>query len=152
MKKLFALMLTLVLMLSCAAFAEEDEMTMPEAAAVFSGSWVCGRASIDMDWEEEGFRVFISWSSSASEVTEWEYSCLYQADDNSLAAMPTGIRTDVVYGDDGEVASYQTVYEDGDAVFTLDEDGFLLWKDLKEDAGKDMRFEHVEIVSPEEAM
>ena len=85
-------------------------------------------------------------------MTEWEYSCLYQADDNSLAAMPTGIRTDVVYGDDGEVASYQTVYEDGDAVFTLDEDGFLLWKDLKEDAGKDMRFEHVEIVSPEEAM
>jgi len=145
MKKLLAIILTLALLLTNAAFAEEDEFApMPEEAAAFEGTWVCGRASIDMIWEEEGFRVFITWSSSAWEHTEWEYSCLYHEEDHSLVSMPFGSRTEVTFAEDGETAAYNTVYEDGEATFTLDEEGCLIWTDEKENAGQDMRFEKLD--------
>lgn len=140
MKKLALAILALAMLLTSAAFAEEEVATMPEEAAAFAGKWVCGRASIEMDWEEEGFRVFIQWGNSASESTEWEYSCFYQEADHSLVSMPTGLRTEVVYDETGAVQSFSEVYNDGEAAFILDEDGCLLWQDAKEDAGKDMRF------------
>ena len=146
MKKLFAIILVLALALVSAGFAEEEKLPpMPEEAAVYEGTWVCDRASIEIVWEEEGFRVFISWGSSAAETSEWEYSCHYIAETKSLEAMPTGIHTDNVYGEDGEIASSTVIYDDGEATFTLDEEGRLLWHDVKEDAGKDMLFERVEI-------
>ena len=146
MKKLFAIILVLALALVSVGFAEEDNLPpMPEEAAVYEGTWVCDRASIEIVWEEEGFRVFISWGSSAAETSEWEYSCHYIAETKSLEAMPTGIHTDNVYGADGEIVSSTVIYDDGEATFTLDEEGRLLWHDVKEDAGKDMLFERVEI-------
>ena len=146
MKKLFAIILVLALALVSAGFAEEEKLPpMPEEAAVYEGTWVCDRASIEIVWEEEGFRVFISWGSSAAETSEWEYSCHYIAETKSLEAMPTGIHTDNVYGADGEIVSSTVIYDDGEATFTLDEEGRLLWHDVKEDAGKDMLFERVEI-------
>ena len=146
MKKLFAIILVLALALTNAVFAEEEDLPpMPEEAAVYEGTWVCDRASIEMIWEEEGFRVFISWGSSASETSEWEYSCCYNTETNSLESMPTGIHTDNVYGADGEIVSTTVIYDDGEATFTLDEDGRLLWHDLKEDAGKNMLFVRLEI-------
>ena len=36
-----------------------------------------------------------------------------------------------------------TYYEDGDAEFAIGEDGKLVWKDLKEDAGKDLAFQKI---------
>ena len=146
MKKLFAIILFLALALVSVGFAEEENLPpMPEEAAVYEGTWVCDRASIEIVWEEEGFRVFISWGSSAAETSEWEYSCHYIAETKSLEAMPTGIHTDNVYGADGEIVSSTVIYDDGEATFTLDEEGRLLWHDVKEDAGKDMLFERVEI-------
>ena len=146
MKKLFAIILVLALALVSVGFAEEENLPpMPEEAAVYEGTWVCDRASIEIVWEEEGFRVFISWGSSAAETSEWEYNCHYIAETKSLEAMPTGIHTDNVYGADGEIVSSTVIYDDGEATFTLDEEGRLLWHDVKEDAGKDMLFERVEI-------
>lgn len=146
MKKLFAIILVLALALVSVGFAEEENLPpMPEEAAVYEGTWVCDRASIEIVWEEEGFRVFISWGSSAAETSEWEYSCHYIAETKSLEAVPTGIHTDNVYGADGEIVSSTVIYDDGEATFTLDEEGRLLWHDVKEDAGKDMLFERVEI-------
>ena len=80
MKKLFAIILVLALALVSVGFAEEENLPpMPEEAAVYEGTWVCDRASIEIVWEEEGFRVFISWGSSAAETSVWEYSCHYIA-------------------------------------------------------------------------
>ena len=141
MKKLTVVMLVLSLLLPSAALAEDAFAPMPLEAAAFQGNWTCDRASIELNWEEEGFRVFIQWSSSASESTEWEYSCYYNEADNSLVSMPTGIRTEIVYDEAGDIASSNEVYNDGEATFILDEDGHLLWQDAKEDAGKDMHFE-----------
>ena len=59
--------------------------------------------------------------------------------------MPSGIHRENVFGEDGEIVTSNIVYEDGEAIFTLDADGHLLWQDAKADAGKDMIFERVEI-------
>ena len=146
MKKLFAIILVLALTLVSVGFAEEEALPpMPEEAAVYEGTWVCDRASIEIIWEEEGFRVFISWGSSATENAEWEYSCYYNAETKTLESMPSGIHRENVFGEDGEIVTSNIVYEDGEAIFTLDADGHLLWQDAKADAGKDMMFERVEI-------
>ena len=143
MKKIIAIMLGLVMLMGvgAVALAEEEEFApMPEAAAAFEGTWVCDRASIQMVWEEEGFRTFISWANSATENSEWEYTCDYNEKDNTVVSA-NGTRNEVVYNENGEVASWKEVYNDGEATFSLDADGRLIWKDAKEDAGKDMRFE-----------
>ena len=152
MKKLFAFVLALAMLFACAAFAEEEgHAPMPDGARAYEGNWACGRASMEMYREEEGFRVLISWGSSAAEHSEWEYSCFYDAVDNALVSMPFGTRTDITFGEDGEIAAANVIYEDGEAAFTLDEDGHLIWQDAKENAGQDMHFERMEIVDVENA-
>lgn len=146
MKRLLSILTAVVLMmaLACtAAAAEEEYEPMPAGAEVFEGNWRCDRAVIEMYWEEEGFKVTLRWGSSAFEETRWEYSCFYHEDDNTLVSMPFGMRTDLVYDENGLVTSATEVYDDGEAVFSLDEDGFLIWLDEKENAGEGMRFEKV---------
>lgn len=121
----------------------ETEGSMPAGAAAFDGVWQCDRAVIAMFWEEEGFKVLITWGSSAWEETEWEYSCFYHADNNTVVSMPFGTRNEVVYSDGGDTVSVTEVYNDGEAVFSLDEDGKLIWLDKKENAGEGMRFEKI---------
>lgn len=123
-------------------FVRIDETDAPDPDN-YSGIWQCDRASIEIDWEEEGYRVFIEWSSSALEHTEWQYSCFYHEEDNTLVSMPFGLKTDVVYTEGSDEPAYTDIYDDGQATFSLDEDGRLIWQDEKEDAGKDMHFERV---------
>ena len=115
----------------------------------FEGTWVCGRAAMEINREDDGYKVFISWGSSAAEHSEWEYSCVYDAEKNALVSMPFGTRSDIVFNEEGGIASEKLIYEDGEATFTLDADGHLLWQDEKENAGEDMHFELVEILETE---
>ena len=142
MKKLIAVLCALLLICPAVfAFAEEETGSMPVSAETFEGEWQCDRATASVYWEEEGFKVLITWGSSAWEHTEWQYSCYYHEEDNKLVAVPFGIRTEYVYGDDGELVSATDIYDDGEAVFSLDEKGYLIWQDQKDNAGEGMRFE-----------
>ena len=142
MKKLIAVLCALLLICPAVfAFAEEETGSMPVSAETFEGEWQCDRATASVYWEEEGFKVLITWGSSAWEHTEWQYSCYYHEEDNKLVAVPFGIRTEYVYGDDGELVSATDIYDDGEAVFFLDEKGYLIWQDQKDNAGEGMRFE-----------
>lgn len=143
MKKFLLVLLALVITAGL-AMAEGDSNPMPAEAAVYEGAWQCDRATAEMYWEEEGFKVLISWGSSAWETTEWEYSCFYHEDDNTLVSMPFGIRTDLVYDDNGNETSATTVYDDGQATFKIDENGHLIWIDEKENAGDGMLFEKLD--------
>ena len=143
MKKFLMVLLALVMM-GGLAMAESDSNSMPAEAAAFLGEWQCDRATAEVDWEEEGFKVIITWGSSAWETTRWEYSCFYYEEPDSLVAMPLGLKTDLVYSDDGEVSSAVMVYDDGMATFSIDEDGHLIWIDEKENAGDGMHFEKLD--------
>jgi hypothetical protein len=58
--------------------------------------------------------------------------------------MPFGMKNEVVYNEEGVAESWHTVYEDGSAIFALDEDGNLVWTDEKENAGEGLVFVKVE--------
>lgn len=140
MKKIICMLLaTALLILPAACLAE---VTGP----AYLGTWVCGRAAIVISDEHPGYRIEITWGSSAAEVTEWNYYCPYTLVDGKLVSEPTGVRTDLTYGEDGEVAQSVTVYEDGQATFSIGEDDKLTWTDGKENAGADMAFERGKII------
>ena len=132
MKKWLSIVLAAIMLMTVGfALAEENPDAKPAPNPDrFSGTWMCDRAVIEIEW-----------GSSAWECTEWEYSCHFQEDENKLVSLPFGSRTELVYNDDGEIDSYKTVYEDGEATFYLDEEGYLIWVDEKENAGEGMRFE-----------
>ena len=119
---------------------EDESVPMPEKAAAFEGEWQCDRATIEMYWEELGFKVLVEWSSSAWETDEWEYSCYYHEEDNTVVAVPFGTHAQVKYNDEGAVIEHTELYDDGMAVFSLTKDGFLTWNDEKDNAGEGMLF------------
>ncbi len=115
-----------------------------EPIGIFDGTvWACDRASIEFCWEEEGYKVEVKWADSAMKQTVWDYSCYYQADTGSVAGF--GIKYVEEYDENGEVVSSEEIYTDGEVEFVLDEDGKLIWKDQKEDAGNGMLFEFMAI-------
>ena len=130
---------------------EAEEAEWKEAQA-FAGRWGCGRATIDIIERENGsFGVEITWGSSAWECAEWRYACAYDGIRHEMRNYEPGVMDVVTYGEDGEVASRITEYEDGAATFTIDGDGMLIWNDAKENAGDGMRFERGEMPESEAA-
>ena len=142
MKKIFTFFLVLCLSIAAVtAFAEGDIHdyldSHPEAAAYVS-TWTAN----DGDWriesvdEDGGIRVSVVHRLGDNREDIWEYSAAMGPND-TLLAVPLGLH----YQRD-TVSNEWTVtyYEDGDAEFIINEEGKLIWKDLKEDAGKDLAF------------
>jgi len=110
----------------------------PEAAA-YCSTWTAA----DGDWrievyaEDDGLKVTIVHKLGDNKEDIWEYSAALNPEKDALNTVPTGLhyRQDTVSGSWDE-----TYYEDGDAIFTINDAGMLLWNDLKEDAGKDLEF------------
>ena len=119
------------------SFVNGDE----EDDGVFTGEWECGEDA-ELIIEKYGSNYFVSITISEGDtyVSEWEYLC--EMDENGGL---TGIGTMTVSVIDEENdRSYDTeAYTDGRAVFTRDGDA-ILWKDLREDAGKGLRFVRME--------
>lgn len=129
MKRLFAVILALVLALSCcASLAEEtvEPVECPEEAKLYEGLWRNVDATIEIYWEELGYKVMIVYPHGDGKETHWEYSCSV-TDDNKLLAMPMGLRIEV------EGDKYEQVYDDGEAEFFINDENFLEWKNLKEE-------------------
>ena len=163
MKKLLLVLLSLVLLVSV-AFAEETEVGTVEDVIedafedyeedyedyeedepapdpdLFSGTWLCERYAVEIDWEGIGYRILVSLANTPSEFTEWEYSGFYHEAEKTIVTMPFGMRTEVVYGAEGVAETWNTVYEDGSAIFGFDEEGRLIWTDEKENAGEGLAF------------
>ena len=157
MKKVFLVLLSMVMVFSVvfahAASIEDAEEAIEESFEnyeeesepapdpdLFSGTWLCDKYAVEIDWEEIGYRILISLANTPSDFTEWEYSGFYDESKQTITTMPFGMRTEVVYNEDGVAESWNTVYEDGSAIFTLDEDGNLIWTDEKENAGEGLAF------------
>lgn len=115
-----------------------------DSANDYEGTWVCGRATIVIEDLDDIIYCTVLWSSSACEVSEWSYEgCQWEVEGQRLVSQPNGVRTNLVYGEDGEVESSERVYEDGEAAFVFDGAGYLSWEDGKENAGDGMLFEKV---------
>ena len=152
MKKLLSLILVICLCFAAAAaFAEgeaeeEEEFRFyrednPEALPYYS-TWVAdnGDWRIEVYDEDGGFKLYIVHKLGDNKEDIWEYAAALNTEKDKLTTVPYGLhyKRDTVSDEWDE-----TYYEVGDAEFTLNADGKLLWKDLKEDAGNGLEFEKI---------
>ncbi len=98
---------------------------------------------ISINWGHEGYKVFIT-AGSEEHLTTWTYLCDYDAETDSLTGL--GTRAEEMYDENGALVSYVEVYESGEATFSLDENGRLIWNDRVENAGNGIVFEDLEIL------
>ena len=149
MKKLFALILAICLSVTVlSALAEEGDVIgyypddHPESK-VFMSTWVAegGNWRIEMYGEDGSIKPYIVHRLGDNKEDIWEYATELDKDNiNQLTAEPVGLH----YKQDTVSGNWDTTYyEDGNATFVLNENGKLIWNDLKEDAGKGLEFEKI---------
>jgi hypothetical protein len=119
---------------------DDDDDADEGNADAFVGDWMCDRASIYIDEDDNVYTVHITWGASAFETVVWDYSCTLDA---AGALTGKGKKAAETYNEDGDLVSTETEYTDGAATFTIDGDA-LLWADAVEDAAQGMRFTRVE--------
>ena len=145
MKKLIALLLVLCLTIAAAAAFAEDEFgyypdDYPESK-VYVSTWVAedGDWRIEVYGEDGGIKPMVVHRLGDNKEDVWEYATAL-GENNALVAVPCGLH----YQQDTVTYDWDKIYyEDGDATFTINEDGQLLWNDLKEDAGKGLAFDKI---------
>ena len=145
MKKLISLFLVFCISVAAmAAFAEDEIGYYPDEypeSKVYMNTWVAedGDWRIEVYGEDGGIKPMVVHRLGDNKEDIWEYATAL-GENNALVAVPFGLH----YKQDTVTYDWDTIYyEDGDAVFTINEDGKLLWKDLKEDAGKGLEFEKI---------
>ena len=147
MKKTLAALLALALVLSCAfAMAEgsEEKTYAQEHPGVmkYDGYWVSDDmlTLIEIGVRLDGVEMLIFRTPGKKEFTSWEYLLTYDDATNTLHSDNGMKSTNTVQPDGGLGNSSVYAYEDGQADFSINEDGKLVWKDLKEDAGAGQTF------------
>ena len=147
MKKLISILLAIMMLgaLTCAASA--DEIPQPEAGKKFESDWAIAGGLAQIVYEEEGYRVMLDIAKDDGTGSTWEYSCYYQEDKDCLSSVSssrTDYRLDPDTGDKiyGE-AVYEGLDEEKVTEFSIDADGFLIWKDAHDDAGAGLKFANI---------
>ncbi len=120
---------------------DDDETAANSAGDAFVGDWMCDRASIYIDEDDNVYNVHITWGSSAFERAVWDYTCVLDPATGALTGV--GKESTETYNDSGELTATDVVYTDGAAIFAIDGDA-LLWNDAKENVAEGMRFQRVE--------
>lgn len=121
---------------------EEAEESGPYTAASgdeYIGTWYSGRATLEVQPSYDQYLCVVTWANSAFEYYAWEYFCTFE--NGSLVCSGTGTKTDVVFGEDGNVASSAVLFSDGSATFTLNKDRRITWDESVEDSGNGVEFE-----------
>ena len=139
MKKLFAILLALCLVLTSAAFAEEgEEKTYSEehpGVLAFDSYWVSGDAQVRIEGRhtDGGYEMLIVEMTGERTFNSWEYLLTYEEETKSLVADQTGMKSANTFDETGTVTDSVYEYEDGSARFFINDQGQLCWEDGKED-------------------
>ena len=149
MKKVIGILLA-VMMFFLAACAAADEVPQPEGGKKFESDWAVPGGIMEVYYEEEGYRVYIQIEQpDALSGSEFEYSCYYQDETDSLLSI-SSIRNDYTVDPDtgdqiyAQENAYEGIDEEGkETVFAIDPDGFLTWKDGHDDAGAGLKFVNI---------
>lgn len=150
MKKMLAMILALMLALAAAgaAIAEEAE-DLPYAAEhpgveKFDGYWVSDdcKTLVEIGVRLDGVEMLIFRTPGEKEFTSWEYLLTYDDAAETLNS-DNGMKGTNKAADNGDIAESQYAYEDGKAVFAINEEGRLTWQDEKEDAGAGLTFRKI---------
>ena len=148
MKKMLGILLAviMVLTLACAAAVAED-VPQPENGKKFEGDWAIEGALIEIDYEEEGYRVFIeAVDEEEMKGVQWNYNCYYVDDKDSLVSISSSKITYYYSEEDPDDIQYdEPAYEGLDeegknTEFTINDDGRLIWLDAHDNEGQDLEF------------
>ena len=116
----------------------------------FVGEYQSGRAHalVECQGMDEAF-ITIDWGSSAWESTRWLISG--KLDLETLRISYEGCsKTNLVYDENGELKSQETVYEDGTGTITFNDDGTFTWHEDQSESGEDLVFEWLPGTEPDE--
>ena len=147
-RRILSLLTALALMMAglaaCTALA--DEYPQPEGGKKFESSWAIGGGLVQIYYEEEGYRVDLDIRNLGDGTgANWFYSCSYNEEKDALVSISSQRTNYTVSPDTGDKVIGETVYDDIDpegqeTEFTIDENGRLIWKDGREDAGAGLAF------------
>ena len=109
------------------------------AYEIYTGSWICGRAIIEISYKSEGtFQAKVTWGSSAVAHVMWDYPLILE--NGKLVCRGNGKKTFVELKE-GETEATETVeYTDGSAEFTM-EGNHLFWNNFNEHDADNLLFE-----------
>lgn len=151
MKRNFAMALVAVMSLAVFTGCDNKEnkntdnpttKVVENAGKKFVGNWYSDRPSIDITEEGDNkYAVFVHWSSSAEEVTQWNYYCTYESSSDELKCK--GSKLECAEDGNGEMQC-ETKLQDIDATFKIKND-VLTWNDLKENQAEDIEFKKTNI-------
>lgn len=147
MKKLVSILLAIMMLGALACTASADEVPQPEAGKKFESDWAIAGGLAQIVYEEEGYRVTLDITKDDGTGAIWEYACYYLEDKDCLSSV-SSTRTDyTINPDTGDKVFGETAYEGLDeekgTEFTIDADGFLIWKDGHDDAGAGLKFANI---------
>ena len=148
MKKLTGIILAIVLALSLACTAAvADEYPEPEGGKKFNSDWAVQNATAQIYYEEEGYRVTLeSMVVPEGTGTLWQYSCYYMEESDTLMSISSSKVTftfDPAFPDERTYAQeeYEGLDDEGrETVFSINEEGRLIWQDGHENQGADLEF------------
>ena len=138
MKKLFAILTALCLILSAAAFAEEPaEKTYADehpGVLAFDSYWVSGDAKVRIDagHTDGGYEIVVTEMTGEKTFNSWEYLLTYDEETKSLVADKTGMKSANTFDETGTITDSVYEYEDGSARFYINDQDQLCWEDEKE--------------------
>ena len=106
----------------------------------FVGEWKDEKNVISITETMESYEISILDAQDSADSSFWIYSCDYDADTDTLVTNGTlALRYDYQSADTEDFA-LECAYEDGEAVFSLNGEGMLVWEDRKEGAGEGRTF------------
>ncbi|MER2056895.1 MAG: hypothetical protein ABTB30_16545 [Clostridia bacterium] len=148
MKKLIGILLAIMMLATMACAASADEVPQPEGGKKFESDWVIPGGKADIYYEEEGYRVTLEITKDDGTGSRWEYSCYYHEDTDSLSSVSSSKLDYTINPDTGDQVTGDYAYEGMDeekqgTEFSIDADGFLIWKDGREDAGAGLKFTNI---------
>ena len=94
----------------------------------FLGTWSVGRIYITIAKSGEGYEASVKWSSSAAESTNWTYSCEFNGE---YLDSTNGRCVDSICDENGN-ESATVRYTNGCAHFRLNDNGNLIWEELRD--------------------
>ncbi len=149
MKKWISLILAVILAAVLACTAAADEVPQPEGGKKFETNWAIFDMTVEINYEEEGYRVYIrGWDPYELTGTEWEYSCFYNEEKDALLSVSSfknSIKVDLQSGyDERGPYEYEGLdEEDQTTVFRINENGCLIWEDGRGTDGMDLEFTNI---------
>ena len=122
--------------------SSQEETTAADPEEGLEGTWQDSgsqRAVLEVSEGENGnLDAVITWGMSASETMTWEFSGTYDSKSGELK-YEDRVKKHLIYGEDPDDETEETVYSGGTGMLTLAEDG-VRWTDDKEDAGNGCLF------------